>query len=127
MSNRELSEIELILKALDALDDIQAGINALQEGEYPCPVCLTGGTLIRKDRYGKPAWECEECGSTFAAGFDFTRVMKSRRREIKYHQRREAILEEREKELSAECTMCGKEFGGSSDGMCSHCRTVWNG
>lgn len=29
--------------------------------------------------------------------------------------------------LSCECTMCGVEFGGSSDGFCSSCRQVWYG
>jgi hypothetical protein len=29
--------------------------------------------------------------------------------------------------LIAECTMCGKEFAGSVDGMCASCRQVWNG
>lgn len=29
--------------------------------------------------------------------------------------------------LNGECTMCGKDFSGSADGMCSSCRQVWNG
>lgn len=29
--------------------------------------------------------------------------------------------------LKGECTMCGIDFSGSADGMCSSCRQVWNG
>lgn len=67
--------MKLILKALDALDDLEQ--RQQQKLPITCPLCLEG--LIFWENEGN-RWKCEKCSCVFSAGFPYERALRSAHR-----------------------------------------------